>query len=51
MAKIKIDKVKVTLPYDYRWPFAVIYLEKNEFKIMLLWADCEKSRKDWIDAF
>ena len=39
------------LPHDFKFPLAILYLEKTEVKVMILWADSDRNRQDWADAF
>ena len=46
-------KIKeLTTPYDYKFPFVVMYLGRHDsLCIMVLWANSERNRNDWVDAF
>lgn len=42
----------LSVPHDYRLPFSVVYLgDDDKLDVMVLWADTEMNRDDWIDAF
>ena len=53
MNKYNEHKIKeISIPYDYKFPFAVFYLGKSDqLQVMVLWADSERNRDDWVDAF
>ena len=41
----------MALPHDYKFPFAVMYKDGGKMEMMLLWAQSEENRKDWVQAF
>ena len=54
LAKYKVNEL--TMPHDMRFPFVVIYNWKENLKdevlcLMLLWAQNDEIRQEWIDAF
>ncbi len=40
-----------TLPHDFKFPFALIYVSDKQLCVMLLWAQSAQSRKEWMDGF
>lgn len=40
-----------TLPHDFKFPFAVVYVSNKQLNLMLMWAQNQQSQKEWIDAF
>jgi len=40
-----------TLPHDFKFPFAIVYVSNKQLNLMLMWAQNQQSQKEWIDAF
>jgi len=40
----KVKGRDLNLPHDYKFPFAVIYEDQDKLAVLLLWAQCDKTR-------